>query len=303
MHIQPRTAVSGKSAGPLALASAVLVLAGLACNGSAAPTSVPPTAVQVLTPVVVTDTPAPIPSATATPLPSATPTTILIPASVTPQPAGTPQGPCANDYLPVKAGASWTYSGSAVGPNSTKDWTQVDTVSSVGVSDFKRTLAFPDKTLEEQWTCNTDGLLSWSPDGGLFSVIGQGPNGQVTVETTAASGVTLPVHISLGDVWQERAVLQVTGNSASYTAELMYQARAVVDEQVTVPAGTFNALRLAVHAELLIHANGLPPSIFDGTQWMAPGVGLVKRSGTLDSGPGTPSLAIDFELTSYSIPK
>jgi hypothetical protein len=291
---------------PLPWIGVLLFLAVVACNGSAAPTSaptaVPPSAVQVLTPVVVTNTPVPTPSATLTAAPSATPTMVLIPASDTPQPASTAQGACDNLYLPVRPGAKWTYAGSVAGASFTKDWTQVDTITTVRASDFQLRLTFPDKTLDEQWSCRADGLLSYSPDDGLFSAIGQGPSGSATVQTTAVTGITLPAHISLGDVWQEHAVLQVNGKSGSFTVELMYQARAVVNEQVSVAAGSFNALHLAAHGEILIHSGGGIQTVFDGTQWMAPGVGLVKRTGTLTTTPGGQTAQVEFELTSYSIP-
>ena len=76
-------------------------------------------------------------------------------------------------------------------------------------------------------------------------------------------------------------------------------------ESVTVPAGTFDALRVEVDVSLDIEAtySGLSlPVTFSGdyTYWFAPGVGWVRASGT-GSVLGS-SFSDTTELQSYNIP-
>jgi hypothetical protein len=80
---------------------------------------------------------------------------------------------------------------------------------------------------------------------------------------------------------------------------------AIGNESVTVPAGTFDALKVTVNVTLNVDATyegiTLPVSFSgDYTYWFAPNVGWVKASGTgnvLGS-----SFSDTTELQSYSIP-
>jgi hypothetical protein len=80
---------------------------------------------------------------------------------------------------------------------------------------------------------------------------------------------------------------------------------ATENESVTVPAGTFDALKVEVDVTLNINATyegiTLPVSFSgDYTYWFAPGVGWVKASGT-GSVLGS-SFSDITELQSYNIP-
>ncbi len=221
----------------------------------------------------------------------------------TASPVGTMETDCINTYLPVSEGATWTYFGNVVGTNINKQWTQVDTITDVGSASFLREVKLPNKTLVDTWKCTHDGLVAESPDGGLFSAVLQGPKGTVVVKTTAVTGVTLPVSIKAGDAWQERAVLEVSNLAdIAVSAEMTFQFLAVGPEQVTVPAGNFSAMRVKLHAEMLIHSGKGLLTTLDGAQWMVPVLGVVKRSGDLTLVQGQPSAQLEFDLVSYHIP-
>jgi hypothetical protein len=101
-----------------------------------------------------------------------------------------------------------------------------------------------------------------------------------------------------GDVTMMNQEAQATG-----TAQMNFSAMG--NESVTVPAGTFDALKVAVNVTLNVDATyegiTLPVSFSgDYTYWFAPNVGWVKASGTgnvLGS-----SFSDTTELQSYSIP-
>jgi hypothetical protein len=176
-------------------------------------------------------------------------------------------------------------------------------VVEVTATGFVRQVELPKKSAVDFWRCTKDGLEEWTPDSGLLGAVVQGQSGIATVKTTAVTGVALRASISPGDVWQQRSVLEITGPKGNTsTGELFLQFRAVGPEQVTVPAGDFLAQRMSVHAELLIHATKDLFTTFDGTQWMVPELGLVKRSGNLVFFQGQAAHQLEFELQSYHIP-
>jgi len=283
----------------------MVTLASIACGGSVPPTATPTAAVPqggVLTAVAVSSTP-PTPPTAAVKTPTATPTGSLNGGTALPSPAGTMETDCSNVYQPVVNGATWTYLGSVTGKSVNTTWTQVETIFDVSATEFSRHVNMGKTSIVDIWRCTKEGLVAWSPDSGLLGALAQGPNGLVTVKTTAVTGVALPASLSPGDVWQQRSVLEITdpkGNT--YTGEEFLQFRAVGPEDVTVPAGNFNAQRMSVHAETLIHAAKDLLTTFDGQQWMVPELGLVKRSGELVLFVGQAPHQLEFELQSYQIP-
>ncbi|HEX5942479.1 MAG TPA: hypothetical protein VFY66_09380 [Anaerolineales bacterium] len=215
------------------------------------------------------------------------------------------QGLCTNVYYPVRQGATWSYK-STGGPAGEYSFT--DTITSVRENGFTLSTQIGDLTRTQEWTCTAEGLSALQLGGAPAAMLNS-QNIQLNLDISDATGVTFPSQINPGDQWQQ--TMNVTGNvtmmneeaDASGTAQMNFSA--IGNESVTVPAGTFDALKVAVNVALNVDATyeGITlPVSFSGeyTYWFAPGVGWVKSSGTgnvLGS-----SFTDTTELQSYSIP-
>jgi hypothetical protein len=134
-------------------------------------------------------------------------------------------------------------------------------------------------------------------------------NIELHLDIDNATGLTFPRQISPGSQWQQN--MDVTGNVTAFneqaeaTGNVQMSFNAVGNESVTVPAGTFEALKVEVDVTLNVNATyegiTLPVSFTgDYTYWFAPNVGWVKASGT-GSVLGN-SFTDTTELQSYNIP-
>ena len=122
------------------------------------------------------------PASNATQIPSAAQAT---------QPASSESGNCGiNPYLPVKAGATYTFAGTtsagaytrtSIFANVHADGFQAEVVTTVGSKSI---------TTTESWHCTTDGLVEvGGPSAGSFqSALG----GTTTMKLTSSTGVTIP---------------------------------------------------------------------------------------------------------------
>lgn len=221
---------------------------------------------------------------------------------------GASAGLCSNDFYPVVVGATWTYSGN--GPTGAFTWTS--TITDVSGSGFTVTNQFDELTATQQWSCTAEGLAALAYGGGPEATIStSGVNG--TFETTDTAGVTFPVHISAGDTWTQTFTIHgdmgLTGAGQAATADgtVTQGYTAIGMESVTVPAGTFNAMKIeaVLHFDLQVVLEGgiTAPMAFDlvTTNWWVPGVGWVK-SDSATSGDAGGIGSGSSELVSFSIP-
>ncbi|MFN2149907.1 MAG: hypothetical protein ACK2T2_16095 [Anaerolineales bacterium] len=226
---------------------------------------------------------------------------VLAPTSV---PASTHL--CDHPYFPAVEGASWTYAsaGSAVGP-----YTFTDTATNLREDGFTLQGDFDGLVRIQEWSCSEAGLALLDYSGmGAAQVMAEGL--QVQFETTGMTGVTLPADLAPGDEWSQRfevagSVTLASGLEASAQGSASASNRAVGFETVSVPAGTFNALRIERTIELdltLQFGESGTPILINSQEviWLAEGVGWIKDSitGTIESSPVEETI----ELVSYSIP-
>ena len=222
-------------------------------------------------------------------------------------PEGSPVagGLCTNAYYPTRSGATWTYK-STGGPGGEYSFT--DTITAVRDDGFTLSTQIGELTRTQEWTCTTEGLAALQLGGAPAAMLNS-QNIQLNLDVNNATGVTFPSQINVGDQWQQ--VLDVSGNvtvmneeaEAAGTAQMNFSATG--NESVTVPAGTFDALKVDVDVTLNVNASyeGITlPVTFSGdyTYWFAEGVGWVKASGT-GSVLGS-SFSETTELQSYNIP-
>ena len=109
------------------------------------------------------------------------------------------------------------------------------------------------------------------------------------VQTDSSSGEFLPVHISPGNTWASEFNVKISpaegsapdkfGSDAPIRVPVKIVRIAIGVERVTVPAGTFEAMKIKTSTSF----NGVPA--MHGTEWWVKEVGMVKA--TYDAGSGT----------------
>jgi hypothetical protein len=215
------------------------------------------------------------------------------------------EGMCANAYYPVRQGATWTYK-STGGPAGEYSFT--DTITAVGQDSFTLSTQIGSLTTLQDWNCTAEGLIAHQLGGAPAAMLNsQGI--QMSLNATNASGVLFPGQINPGDSWLH--TLDVAGSVSVANEEgeaagtVTMNFNAVGTESVTVPAGTFEAMKLDVDTTLNVDVSyeGITlPVAFSArhTYWFAPGVGWVKAIGT--GNVLATSFSETTELQSYSIP-
>jgi hypothetical protein len=215
------------------------------------------------------------------------------------------EGLCANPYYPIREGASWSYksTGSPAG-----DYSFTDTITSVREDGFTITSQFDDLTRTQQWACRPEGLVALQLGGPAAATLNT-QDVQLNLTFNNISGVTFPREITAGNIWQHmlefEGDLEIAGTSAEAAGTAESTFGALGTESVTVPAGTFDAMRVEVASTITINATyqGISmPVGFSGTYrfWFAQGVGWVKASGTGEVIGA--SFTETIELQSFSIP-
>jgi uncharacterized protein DUF3108 len=244
-------------------------------------------------------------SAPALPSPTQTQTTNT---QVPTEPPATPMsgaGLCANTYYPVRQGARWTYKSSG-GPAG--DYGFTDTITSVREDGFTLSTQIGDLTRTQEWTCEPGGLVALQLGGAPAAMLNS-QNIQLNLDAKDSKGVTFPSQMNAGDGWQQSVEVEgdvSMGNDsgkAAGTAQMDFNALGT--ESVSVPAGTFEAMKVKVDTTLNVDvAYGAlsMPVTFSGTYtyWFVQDVGWVKASGTGNLFGA--SFSETTELQSYQVP-
>lgn len=188
----------------------------------------------------------------------------------------TPAALCDNQYFPNKTGDTWDYSGSN---SATGAYTRTDTVTASGNDAFTLQSQLAGVTYSVNFSCTSNGLVAADPVQQYIGAILASPDSPVTVKLGTLSGTTLPAKVNPGDKWQQSADFDASTPDLNMSGRFVFEYTAAGYETVTVPFGTFNALR--VDATIRIEVSGL--RILAGTYttsaWMAPGVGIIKTEG------------------------
>lgn len=178
---------------------------------------------------------------------------------------------CENPYFPVVEGTTSTWQVTS----SAGEAVRTATIKNVGPDGFSvervgELSGGREYTLVEKWSCVPSGLVQY-PTGELVAVA-TGLNGEVTASVGENEGATLPRDIQPGDTWHQAFNGDVTGPDSTTNWTVNYDFTAVGLEEVTVPAGTFKAMKLTNHISW--PNSGIPD--MDMAYWFAEGEGLVK---------------------------
>ncbi len=245
-----------------------------------------------------------LPAPTATSQPTSNPPSATQPAET---PAATPIGTglCANTLAPVKVGATWTYRNTG-GPISPSSFTT--TMTAVRPDGFTTSTKIADgPSADQDWACKPEGLVALGTGQTALALELQGI--KVDLSASNMTGVTLPAKVEAGMKWPYGFDIDGSlsqGNlSATVKGNVATAFQAIGTESVTVPAGTFDAMKVESVSTLSVTANyqGIPlplTATLNTTFWFAPGVGWVK---SIETGEFlATSLNSTTELQSYTIP-
>lgn len=168
---------------------------------------------------------------------------------------------CSTAFYPTDPGLRWRYR--ILGENRT----YLQSFTPTGPNTLLERREFPDRTETTPWTCTPQGLRTL-PEGERAI-----PGG--SLRFTGLKGVVLPSgeRWRVGEAWNYRYELK--GRVAFFELQgfLEVENRIVAKEDITVPAGRFEALRVeaSFRGEFGIGFGGR------ATYWFAEGVGVVKQ--------------------------
>ncbi len=213
---------------------------------------------------------------------------------------------CNNVLYPTTQGAAWMYATEG-GPSG--DFIYVNSITEVRADGFTLTSQINDTINTQEWACQPDGLKALQLGGGSAAGISiQGMTAELI--TSEVTGISLPQSVTTGMEWQYSLKLQGTvampgDQQAQSAGGYSVVMKDLGTETVTVPAGTFEAIKIQANSAVDIMAvfEGLEvPVKFNGTTitWYAPGVGYVRSVENGDFG-GT-AFSATTELQSYHIP-
>lgn len=187
---------------------------------------------------------------------------------------------CGNQYYPVVNGAQWSYNG-PTGPFT-------NTISTGDNGTFTITAQSEKHTFVMQGVCIDGGDINILDVPGV-SLDSSGDSGSSQMTTTSNDGITLPGDIQIGDDWSQTIGVNVVSGeqNMNFVIDSTYTAEGY--ESVTVPAGTFFALKINQSSNM---GSGTPT---EQTLWYVQGIGVVKTLIALDQ-------PLSTELVSYNIP-
>jgi hypothetical protein len=223
-------------------------------------------------------------------------------AAVTDTPPSPPQtsgggGECGHDYYPTAEGATWEYAGT----NSyAGDFHQTVTITESREDGFTVTYqtSTGDVTLTLQYGCADGDLTLLDPLNQFAAGSASGSGGTAVVTTQGQTGVTLPADLHAGLTWQQTVQGTTQGPDVLLHGDYTFDNLARGFEAVTVPFGTFDAMRVDTVVTATLEGYTQPPC--QVTTWYAQDVGPIKTVFTCDM-PGTP-LENTTELEMFDSP-
>ena len=217
----------------------------------------------------------------------------------------TGNGLCANVYYPVINGGTWGYQGTST---AAEDFSFTNTITSVREDGFTVTVEFDDVTLVQEWACTPEGILALDSGGGTAGTVTTSDI-NLEMETQNASGITYPTEILAGSTWAHTVdytgKMDVAGEPVDVSGDTTYNYTAIGVESISVPAGTFDAMKVEVitiiNISMTIQGSEVPVTFTStATSWFAEGVGWVKSDSMSDLFGVTSSETVDLQW--YNIP-
>ncbi len=188
---------------------------------------------------------------------------------------------CSHPYFPVAEGRTWQYRSTEPGSS---DYTV--SILQVSAKGFVQRMTFGKSSFDLRWDCTASGLVQLD-----FLSIG-GPENQgaeIKTKTLKSSGVVFPpANLAVpGTSWAYSYVVEQEIKSGDTTiistSTVEVQNKIVALEEVTVPAGTFSALRVdstsIIKGTMKAAGQSIPMNnTVQTSSWYAKDVGMVKST-------------------------
>lgn len=196
------------------------------------------------------------------------------------KPSATTSDACGNPYYPFKPGLAITYhTSSTAGGSGNSDYT-IRTVDVVGTEATIRA-EFADGATADMTADCSSGSVSLKGSSGLGAAV-EGVTFKTTVATS--SGTYMPADVKAGTVWNNSETIKMDmsgGPSASLgtiTLTTTEESRAIGEESIAIPAGTFKAMKVEIKrtSTSVAKFGKIPPSTEKTTEWWAKGIGMIK---------------------------
>ncbi len=207
---------------------------------------------------------------------------VTVPAGTVPTPvAPTVANGCANPYFPLQAGYKITYRNQGTGA-SASSYTM--NVTSANATRATVSLDFDSGIRSEQTYDCTNGNVQATG----YVDLAAGMSGMTaTAQTRSVSGQLIPANARVGSTWNsEFKIAANVGGTRAINATVTTARAAQAEEQVTVPAGTFTALRVRSSTTFAFEGSemaGVPAmGAIVGEEWWVKGKGLVKTTSELE---------------------
>lgn len=188
---------------------------------------------------------------------------------------------CTNQYWPIKDESRWAYNSTGSPAGEYEFGLLVRRVQADG---FLAGATFKKKLGRQQWMCLPEGLVPLdivTNNATSILAIRQFQD----VKMTNLVGVYLPVTIVPGQAWSFEFDFTATqmeeGTPLPVTGHIKYEFSAGNNENVTVPAGSYDALPIVNKSTITFTVNGVENSVESNyTYWYAADVGWVKATGS-----------------------
>ena len=211
-------------------------------------------------------------------------------ASQTTSNSGAASGFCQLTYFPTGADIKHKYRVSyQSGGLAPREYTE--SFKNLAADSFTMHLQFSNVEVDNNWRCTADGLLATQFDNNSVKT----NNGvDAKIETVRSEGITLPpdARWRAGEKWTTDYDVKETINTPNSSmrptgdGNVKLAGEMIGEESVTVPAGTFQAMKLRIiqkiNITLKINDATMPvPQIpFETTAWYAKSVGMIKSVST-----------------------
>lgn len=201
------------------------------------------------------------------------------------------QDTCGNSYYPFKPGLAIAYRVTPpIKVAGDSDYT-IRIVSLSGTTAAIRAEFAEGGTVDMTADC-ASGSVALKGSSSLGAAL-EGVQFKTTV--VSSSGTEMPANVKAGSTWSntETIRMEVTGGPAAslgpITMTTKEDSRAIGEESVTVPAGTYKAMKVEIKRTTTSVAKvaAIPPSTDTSTEWWVKGVGMVKSVTKSEDGIST----------------
>lgn len=191
---------------------------------------------------------------------------------------------CAHPYYPLRNGYFITYNNRYTGGASS--YTMA--ISDVTANSAKLTVTYQNGIRSEQiYNCNNGAIQA----AGYVDLAAGMTGASATTQTRSVEGELLPRDLRVGSRWNTKFTINMnmggalppgSGMGDSLTGSVSIDREAVAEESVTVPAGTFRAIKVKSLTDFRIdQATGAPQESFPpitSYEWWVEGKGMVKTT-------------------------